>query len=48
MLPSIERVFDAHYHENARQYGHRVQPVRDPSRFPVCPRCQELAALLDD
>ena len=28
--------------------GHRFQPVRDPSRFPVCPRCKELAALLDD
>jgi hypothetical protein len=28
--------------------GHRFQPVRDPSRFPVCPRCKELLALLDD
>ena len=28
--------------------GHRFQPVRDPSRFPVCPRCKELAAFLDD
>jgi predicted nucleic acid-binding protein len=28
--------------------GHRFQPVRDPSRFPVCPRCKELIALLDD
>jgi hypothetical protein len=28
--------------------GHRFQPIRDPSRFPVCPRCKELAALLDD
>jgi Protein of unknown function (DUF3039) len=28
--------------------GHRFQPVRDPSRFPVCPRCAELASLLDD
>jgi hypothetical protein len=27
--------------------GHRFQPVRDPSRFPVCQRCKELAALLD-
>jgi hypothetical protein len=26
--------------------GHRFQPVRDPQRFPVCPRCKELAALL--
>jgi Protein of unknown function (DUF3039) len=27
--------------------GFRFQPVRDPSRFPVCPRCAELASLLD-
>jgi hypothetical protein len=27
--------------------GHRFQPVRDPSRFPLCQRCKELAALLD-
>ncbi len=27
--------------------GWRFQPVRDPSRFPVCPKCAELAALLD-
>jgi hypothetical protein len=26
--------------------GHKYQPVRDPQRFPVCPRCKELAALL--
>ena len=26
--------------------GHRFQPIRDPSRFPVCPKCKELAALL--
>jgi hypothetical protein len=26
--------------------GHRFQPVRDPSRFPVCPRCKELSAML--
>jgi hypothetical protein len=26
--------------------GHRFQPVRDPQRFPVCPRCKELAAML--
>jgi DUF3039 family protein len=26
--------------------GHRFQPVRDPSRFPVCPRCKELAGML--
>ena len=24
----------------------RFPPVRDPQRFPVCPRCKELAALL--
>jgi len=28
--------------------GHRFQPIRDPSRFPVCPKCKELAALLWD
>jgi len=28
--------------------GRRFQPIRDPSRFPVCPRCKELAALLWD
>ena len=27
--------------------GRRFQPIRDPSRFPVCPRCKELASLLD-
>ncbi|HEV8425272.1 MAG TPA: DUF3039 domain-containing protein [Actinomycetes bacterium] len=27
---------------------HRFQPVREPSRFPVCPRYKELASLLDD
>jgi hypothetical protein len=26
--------------------GHRFQPVRDPQRFPVCPRCKELAGML--
>jgi hypothetical protein len=26
--------------------GHRFQAVRDPSRFPVCPRCKELAGML--
>jgi hypothetical protein len=26
--------------------GHRFQPIRDPSRFPVCPRCKELAGML--
>jgi hypothetical protein len=28
--------------------GHRFQPVRDPQRFPVCPRCRELAGMLWD
>jgi Protein of unknown function (DUF3039) len=26
--------------------GHRFSPVRDPQRFPVCPRCKELAGML--
>jgi Protein of unknown function (DUF3039) len=26
--------------------GWKFQPVRDPQRFPVCPKCKELAALL--
>jgi hypothetical protein len=26
--------------------GFRFAPVRDPQRFPVCPRCKELAAML--
>jgi Protein of unknown function (DUF3039) len=26
--------------------GFRFSPVRDPQRFPVCPRCKELAAML--
>lgn len=26
--------------------GYKFPPVRDPQRFPVCPRCKELAALL--
>jgi hypothetical protein len=26
--------------------GHKFQPVRDPQRFPVCPRCKELAGML--
>jgi len=28
--------------------GRRFQPIRDPSRFPVCPRCKELAGMLWD
>jgi hypothetical protein len=28
--------------------GHRFLPVRDPQRFPVCPRCKELAGMLWD
>ncbi|HEV8652508.1 MAG TPA: DUF3039 domain-containing protein [Actinomycetes bacterium] len=26
--------------------GFRFPPIRDPRRFPVCPRCKELAAML--
>ena len=26
--------------------GFKFEPVRDPSRFPVCPRCKEFLALL--
>jgi hypothetical protein len=26
--------------------GFRFSPVRDPQRFPVCPRCKELAGML--
>jgi len=26
--------------------GHRFAPIRDPRRFPVCPRCKELAGML--
>jgi hypothetical protein len=26
--------------------GFRFPPIRDPQRFPVCPKCKELAALL--
>jgi hypothetical protein len=26
--------------------GFRFSPVRDPQRFPVCPKCKELAAML--
>jgi hypothetical protein len=26
--------------------GQRFSPVRDPRRFPVCPRCKELAGML--
>jgi len=32
---------------NVHLCGHRFQPIRDPSRFPVCPKCKELASLLD-
>jgi hypothetical protein len=28
--------------------GYRFSPVRDPQRFPVCPKCKELAAMLWD
>jgi Protein of unknown function (DUF3039) len=26
--------------------GFRFAPIRDPQRFPVCPKCKELAAML--
>lgn len=26
--------------------GFRFSPIRDPQRFPVCPKCKELAAVL--
>lgn len=28
--------------------GFKFEPVRDPSRFPVCPRCKEFLSMLDD
>jgi predicted Zn-ribbon and HTH transcriptional regulator len=33
---------------NVNLCGHRFQPIRDPSRFPVCPKCKELAGMLWD
>jgi hypothetical protein len=26
--------------------GFKFPPIRDPQRFPVCPKCKELAAML--
>jgi hypothetical protein len=26
--------------------GYRFPPIRDPQRYPVCPRCKELASTL--
>jgi hypothetical protein len=26
--------------------GYKFPPVRDPQRFPVCPKCKELAGML--
>jgi hypothetical protein len=26
--------------------GFKFPPIRDPQRFPVCPRCKELAGML--
>jgi hypothetical protein len=26
--------------------AYKFPPVRDPQRFPVCPRCKELAGML--
>jgi Protein of unknown function (DUF3039) len=31
---------------NVHLCGFRFSPVRDPQRFPVCPRCKELATML--
>jgi Protein of unknown function (DUF3039) len=31
---------------NGNLCGHKFQPVRDPQRFPVCPKCKELAGML--
>jgi predicted Zn-ribbon and HTH transcriptional regulator len=28
--------------------GFEFEPVRDPSRFPVCPRCKELVDLANE
>jgi hypothetical protein len=28
--------------------GWEFEPVRDPSRYPVCPRCKELVAMAED
>jgi predicted Zn-ribbon and HTH transcriptional regulator len=39
---------DGGHRQNVHLCGYRFQPVRDPTRFPVCPRCKELAAFLDD
>ncbi|CAO5176890.1 hypothetical protein FAIPA1_30229 [Frankia sp. AiPs1] len=25
--------------------GYKFEPVRDPSRFPICPKCKELVAM---
>jgi hypothetical protein len=34
------------YARNVHLCGHKFPPVRDPQRFPVCPRCKELAGML--
>ncbi len=26
--------------------GYRFPPIRDPQRFPVCPKCKDLAGML--
>ncbi len=28
--------------------GWEFEPVRDPTRYPVCPRCKELVAMAED
>jgi Protein of unknown function (DUF3039) len=37
-----------HFTDVSRQdrLRHKFAPIRDPQRFPVCPRCKELAGLL--
>ena len=46
ILPFIEHVFGSMVQGNVRLCGHCFSPVRDPQRFPVCPRCKELAGML--
>jgi Protein of unknown function (DUF3039) len=44
--PGAGRSRVGHVAGNVHLCGYKFQPVRDPQRFPVCPRCKELAALL--
>ena len=45
MKASIELLFGTVYNKRP-PVPTKPPPVRDPQRFPVCPRCKELAALL--